>query len=265
MIRICITFFCLIFLITSCGGPKYQLATEGSQEFVLDSYKIRQGKFSILELSGVSYPPLHPQYLDEYQDTIDDDDILKVAFFHPVRKDLVEVYNQVGESIGFRVTNGALRLPGLDPLNVKGMTLEQARLAVLNSYEGQISNVEIFIEYGRRLHSKVELMGAVGLPEVPVNGRIRLFEVLSLAKIPNNATGDKKSIQIIRGNILCPKIYTLSWNHITYLPNDSLLLMPGDTIYISEKPITKWNRFIEQLLPSGLLIDLGIKTSGVLH
>jgi polysaccharide export outer membrane protein len=26
--------------------------------------------------------------------------------------------------------------------------------------------------------------------------------------------------------------------------------MPGDTVYVSEKPITAWNRFINQLLPS---------------
>ena len=26
--------------------------------------------------------------------------------------------------------------------------------------------------------------------------------------------------------------------------------MPGDTVYVSEKPITQWNRFIDQLLPS---------------
>jgi polysaccharide export outer membrane protein len=63
-------------------------------------------------------------------------------------------------------------------------------------------------------------------------------------------TGDKRHIQVIRGNLQCPKIYVLSWEHIVHLPNDSLLLMPGDTVYISEKPITQWNRFIEQLLPS---------------
>ena len=63
-------------------------------------------------------------------------------------------------------------------------------------------------------------------------------------------TGDKSVIQVIRGNILRPKVYTLNWEQILHLPNDSLLLMPGDTVYIAAKPITEWNRFIEQLLPS---------------
>jgi polysaccharide biosynthesis/export protein len=203
----------------------------------------------------------------------------------------------------------------------------------------------VFIDYIERGHSKVELSGNVATPIVPVNGRIRLYEVLAVAKVPTNAnlfksyvvrdqhllpidlyklihegdmsqnivmrpndkifiadplassvlvmgevgyaqvipvphgsisirealvaaggipyTGDKRCIQVIRGNIVNPKIYNLSWNHIVHLPNDSLLLMPGDTIYISETPITKWNRFIDQLIPNGLLIDLGIKTRGM--
>ena len=63
-------------------------------------------------------------------------------------------------------------------------------------------------------------------------------------------TGDKSYIQIIRGNISKPKIYTLSWSHVIHLPNDSLLLMPGDIVFVAPKPITEWNRFISQLLPS---------------
>ncbi len=62
---------------------------------------------------------------------------------------------------------------------------------------------------------------------------------------------------MIRGNLQNPKIYVLSWDHIIHLPNDSLLLMPGDTVYVTEKPITQWNRFIDQLLPS----CLGVQTA----
>jgi polysaccharide export outer membrane protein len=87
--------------------------------------------------------------------------------------------------------------------------------------------------------------GAVTLPY----GYISLREALvSVGGIP--FTGDKRHIQVIRGNLPCPKIYVLSWEHIVNLPNDSLLVMPGDTVYVCAKPITEWNRFIDQLLPS---------------
>lgn len=339
-------FVLLTFLATGCG-PRcaYKYCKEGAQEFVLDSYQISQGKFSILQLEGACVGCLPPEFLLEYQDCIDEDDVLTIALFHPTRKDLQEAVCAVGQTVGYRVVCGEIHLPLLDGVAVLGLTLNQAREKIQSLYNREICNVDVFIEYAERLHSKVELTGAVTVPEIPVNGRIRLYEVLSLAGVPSDAnffksyvvrdcallpvdlyklmvegdmcqnivmrpkdkifianpmaatvvvmgevgltkvipvpngsislrealafaggipfTGDKRSIQVIRGNILNPKIYCLSWNHITYLPNESLLLMPGDTVYISEKPITRWNRFIEQLLPSSLLIDLGVRTRGV--
>ncbi len=337
----------LIIFISACSPCTYNYCMEGAQEFVLDSYQIAQGKFSILELEGECVDCLSPIYMQEYEDQINEDDVLKIAIFHPSRKDLVESINSIGNSIGYRVVNGVIHLPGLDTVYVKGLTLDEARAKIQSEYSQEISNVNVFLEYAERLHSKVELTGAVRVPEIPINGRIRLYEVLSIAGVAPEAnlfksyvvrhgeilpvdlfklihegdmsqnivmrpqdkifianpmastitvlgevglaqvipvpsgsislreaiaaaggipfTGDKRCIQVIRGNIVNPKIYRLSWNHITYLPNNSLLLMPGDTVYISEKPITKWNRFIEQLLPSSLLIDLGIKTRGVFN
>jgi len=343
------TYFLSLFLILiACGcAPccQYRYCKEGAQEFVMDSYQISQGKFSILELEGLCVGSLPPQFLCEYEDTIDEDDVLDIALFHPSRKDLEEAVCSVGSTVGYRVVNGQIFLPMVEAIPIKGLTLNEARETIRTLYNHEICNVDVFIEYAERLHSKVELTGAVRVPEIPVNGRIRLYEVLSLAGVPPDAnffksyvvrecellpvdlyklmvegdmcqnivmrpkdkifiadpmaatvvvmgevglnrvipvphgsislrealaaaggipfTGDKRCIQIIRGNIINPKIYCLSWNHITYLPNNSLLLMPGDTVYISEKPITRWNRFIEQLLPSSLLIDLGIKTRGV--
>ncbi len=329
----------------TCCTPNYCI--EGAEGFVLDSYRIREGKFSILEMEGQEVCCLPCSYLEEYEDLIDEDDVLTIALFHPSRKDLTEAISLIGSTVGYRVVNGAIHIPGLDPLCVRGLTLDQARRKIQCHYDATIQDTEVFLEYRERLHSKVILIGAVSTPEIPVNGRIRLYEVLSLAGIPPDAnlfksyvvrdgvmlpvdlnrliregdlsqnivmqpkdkifiadpmaatitvlgevglpkmipvptgvislreaiaaaggipfTGDKRCILVIRGNVLCPKIYRLSWKHITYLPNDSLLLMPGDTIYISETPITRWNRFIEQLLPSSLLIDLGVRTRGVFH
>jgi polysaccharide export outer membrane protein len=80
------------------------------------------------------------------------------------------------------------------------------------------------------------------------------------------ATGDRAFIQVIRGNILHPKIYTLHWQHVIALPSDSMLLIPGDIVYVAATPITEWNRFVSQLLPTFIGIDLitkGIKSIGV--
>jgi len=304
----------------------------GADEFVLDSYKIREGKFSILEMTGQPFQELDEDYLDEYQDRIHEDDVLQIALYHPKRTDIVEAVQYIGSSIGYRVSNGQISLPDVSPVEVTGLTLEEAKQKIQKHYQNQIQDTEVFIAYKDRIARKVELAGLVGISSVPVDGRIRLFDVLSKAHVPTDAnlfrsyvirngrllpvdlnkllkegdmfqnivmrggdkiyiaepssaslmvmgevtrervvnlprgyvslrqalaeaggipfTGDKSYIQVIRGNIARPKIYTLNWEHVIHLPNDSLLLMPGDIVYVAAKPITEWNRFISQLLPS---------------
>jgi polysaccharide export outer membrane protein len=230
-------------------------------------------------------------------------------------------------------------LPDIPPVEVVGLTLDEAKIRLQNRLKEEIRDIELFVCYKDRLTRKVDITGLTQISSVPVDGKIRLYEVIAKAHIPPNAnlfmsyvsrcgrqlnidlyklinegdmcqnivmqggdkiyianpadatvmlmgefgtpralnvpygfislreaivtaggipfTGNKDCIQVIRGNLVCPKIYVLSWDHIVHLPNDSLLLMPGDTIYVSAKPITEWNRFIGQLFPSFTGIEAG--------
>jgi polysaccharide biosynthesis/export protein len=316
----------------SCRGPYHGKDIFGADEFVLDSYKIREGKFSILELEGNEPEELASSLLDEYSDLLCDGDILQIALFHPKRSDITVALETIGKSVGFQVTDGLVVLPDLGSIEVGGLTMSEARKKIEALYNEQIPDSEVFMTYKDRIERKVELAGLVEITSIPVDGKIRLFDVLSKAKIPVEAnlfksyvirsgkllpvdltkllkegdmsqnivmrggdkiyiaepeaaslmvmgevgcermlslpsgyislrsalaacggipfTGDKSYIQIIRGSISKPKIYTLSWSHVIHLPNDSLLLMPGDIVYVAPKPITEWNRFISQLVPS---------------
>ena len=340
---------CTFLLLSGCGNRPYMgKDVVGADEFVMDSYKIRQGKFSILQLEGKSFEELPTDYLNEYPDTIQDGDVLHVAIFHPSRSDIASAIEAIGSTVGFRVHEGSIRLPDLDPIPIVGQTLADAAQKIQDLYSRQIRDVQVFLSYKDRLERKVELAGLVATPSIPIDGRIRLFETLSKAKVPPNAnlfksylvrsnqmlpvdlykllkegdmsqnivmrggdkiyiaepsastlmvlgevgkerlvdvpngfmtirqalaeaggipyTGNKSYIQVIRGNILNPKIYTLTWNHVIHLPSDSMLLIPGDIIYVAATPITNWNRFMSQLLPTFVNLDLitkGIKSVGV--
>jgi polysaccharide export outer membrane protein len=334
----------LAFLTSSCGGPYLGKDLFGADEFVLDSYKIRSGKGAILELEGQPPDELNENLLTEYVDTIHEDDVLQIVLYHPKRSDVAEAVQQVGMAVGYQVRDGKVALPDLPAVRVEGLTLEQAREEIQSEYSRHIQDVEIFLAYKDRILRKVELAGLVAIPSIPIDGKIRLFDVLSKARVPTEAnlfksyviregrclpvdmtkllkqgdmsqnivmrggdkiyiaepsaaslmvmgevgrerviylpsgmmslrhalaeaggipyTGDKSYIQVIRGNITKPKIYTLSWEHVIHLPNDSLLLMPGDIVYVAAKPITEWNRFISQLLPSFGGIDVVGKQCG---
>lgn len=331
----------LLLSLASCSHPTVcDYPVFGADEFVIDSYKIRQGKLAILEMEGYEVGVLPCDTMEEYKDTIAEDDLLNIAVYHPKRRDLMDSIQFINQAVGgFHVVKGFVALPDIPPVYVAGLTLEEARLKLQNAFREQIQDVEVFITYQDRLKSKVELTGRVGTPTIPVDGKIRLYEVIAKAHIapdanlfmsyimrqgkslpidlhqlinqgdmaqnivmrggdkifiasPNDAlamlmgevfqpgpvalpygyislrealvsvggipfTGDKRHIQVIRGNLPCPKIYCLAWEHIIHLPNDSLLIMPGDTIYVSAKPITEWNRFIEQLLPTAGFVQVG--------
>ena len=343
MIRILVV---LMIALSGCSNTPFKgNEVVGADEFVIDSYKIKEGKLSILEMEGRPLEVLDPELLEEYTNTVDNGDVLKIALFHASRGDLSGAVQTISETIGYTVTDGEITLPDIPPIEVKGLKLSEARDRIQKAYDREIDGIEVFIAYQKRNVKKIELAGMVSQSSIPVNGKKRLFEVLAEAKVPTNAnlfksylvrdgkplpidmhrlikegdmsqnvvmrggdkiyvanamasnvmvmgevgiakvipvptgsislrealaaaggipfTGNRNCIQVIRGSVLNPKIYRLSWNHVAFLPNDSLLLMPGDTVFISETPITKWNRFINQLLPSSMLLDFGVRCKGV--
>ncbi len=336
------TAMCLLMLAlcSGCYPPCHDYSVMGADEFVTDSYTIRQGKFAILEMVGVEVEEIPEDAMQEYKDVIAEDDILNIVIYHPKRRDLMDSIQFINTTMGgFRVSRGQVDLPDIPPVTLAGLTLEEARERLQNQFRDHIHDIEVFVSYKDRLKRKVELAGMVAHANVPVDGKIRLYDVIANAHIPADAnlflsyvvrqgrplavdlyklinegdmcqnivmrggdkifianktdssvmvmgevntprpvhlpygfmslrealvnaggipfTGDKHNIQVIRGNLQCPKIYVLSWEHIIHLPNDSLLLMPGDTVYVSAKPITEWNRFISQLLPSAQAFQTG--------
>ena len=301
-------------------------------EFVMDSYKIRQGKLAVQEMQGVCIDPMPNDAMCSYHDFIREDDVLNIAVYHPSRQDLSKTVEMINKQVGFRVHQGVIDLPDIEEVHVEGMSLEEARREINQRYNEQVAGIEVFISFRDRLRHCVELIGAVSTSHVPITGDTRLYDVLARARLTSCAnlfksyvirdcerlpvdlyqllhegdmcqnivmkggdrifiadakdslvmvmgevghakaiplpyghislrealvtaggipyTGNRECIQVIRGGVVCPKIYLLKWCHITQLPNESLLLIPGDTVYVTEKPITKWNRWISQLLPS---------------
>lgn len=318
---------------SSCTRPCYDYNVVGADEFVTDSYQIKQGKAAILEMMGLDPGVMPPDALKEYRDVIEEGDVFNIALFHPTRADLREAFEYINTTMeGFHVREGMIDLPDIPSIYVIGLTKKDAQDKINEELQKHYANAEIFISFKDREKQKVKLAGLVEQKSILVNGKMRLFDVLTQANYNPNAnlflsyvmrdgqflavdiyklmnegdmcqnivmkggdkiyianpkdapvlvmgevevpiavpvpygfislpealvaargipfTGDRQNIQIIRGDLTCPKIYVVCWDHVINLPNSSMLLMPGDTVFISEKPITKWNRFISQLTPT---------------
>src|SRR5579883_3219914 len=183
-IRIFIYLICMVLL--GCSNPPYSGGgcSVGADEFIMDSYKIREGKFAILQMEGIETEPFPSEFLQEYKDVVHEDDVLKIVVFHPVRSDIVEAVASVSNALGFKVQEGKVVLPDLGDVYVKGLTLEEAREKIQEKYRGAIRDIDVFLDYKERIQRKVELAGRVNVPIIPVDGRLRLFEALAIAKVP---------------------------------------------------------------------------------
>ena len=89
----------LMVLATSCAPRCRDYSRFGAEEFVIDSYKIREGKLAILEMQGKPLESVPCFAMEEFQDVIAEDDILTIALYHPTRKDLMESIEFINDAV----------------------------------------------------------------------------------------------------------------------------------------------------------------------
>src|SRR5262249_51340677 len=116
------------------------------------------------------------------------DDILNIALFHPMRPELRDAFEYINATMGgFRVKNGRVDLPDIPPVHIAGLTISDAQLRLNEEIQSHYQHAAVFLNYRERLKNKVELTGNVQVPVIPVDGKIRLYEVLAKAKIRPDA------------------------------------------------------------------------------
>ena len=224
-------FLLLIFCFFGCTNPPYRgCDVLGVDEFIIDSYKIKEGKFSILEMEGKPFPPLSPELLQEYKDVIQNGDVLEIAFYHPTRSDLTRAIAEIGATVGFRVSECKIHLPDLPCVCIAGLTLDEAKEKIEEEYRKELPDVSIFLEYKERLERKVDLAGLVKVANLPVNGKLRLFDALAKAQVPPNANLFKS--YVVRDNAFLPvDLYKLIKEGDM---SQNIVLRGGDKIYIAD-------------------------------
>ncbi|MBN3757146.1 sugar transporter [Paraburkholderia sp. Tr-20389] len=112
-----------------------------------------------------------------------------------------------------------------------------------------------FIDVPDRSNSRVFVLGEVGKPtSLPMNrGRLTLADAITGANSLDIATGDPRSIYVIRGadKSLDPSIFRLDMTQV-----DAIMLMtkfdlqPKDVVYVQVANSARFNRTLAQVLPA---------------
>ncbi len=108
------------FLNFGCSQCNYQYALKGLKNSSSILTKLNRGSSLFLKWKG-KHAVRYLDLLQEYQDRIDEDDVLQVAIFHPTREDLMQSVNAIGATVDIEYINGVIHLPGLDAVSVRGL------------------------------------------------------------------------------------------------------------------------------------------------
>jgi polysaccharide biosynthesis/export protein len=104
-----------------------------------------------------------------------------------------------------------------------------------------------------RSQNKVFVMGEVQRPasRIMVKGRMTLAEAINDAEGFNPLTSNPGGVYVFRGSYAKPAMYKIDARS----PDAMLLaaqfeLQPQDVVYVSSTSLTKWNRVVQQILPT---------------
>ena len=101
--------------------------------------------------------------------------------------------------------------------------------------------------------SYVYVLGEVRQPAMLeiVERRTSLAEVLMASGGVNQNTAKAERVYVIRGQFDKPDVFQLNANEAdALLLADAFMVQPRDVVYVAEANISRWNRFLGQLLPT---------------
>lgn len=149
--------------------------------------------------------------------------------------------------------NGDIYFPLVGYLHVAGKTLDEIRIALSNQLKRYIRNPQVIVKIAEYRSQKIYVIGEVNKPSLLYlnDQKMTLMDALTLSGSINPDTGDPQYIYVIRGEIAFPRIYWLRGNTPDALfLAEYFKLETGDIVYVSTAAVTRWNRFLKQLLPT---------------
>ena len=148
--------------------------------------------------------------------------------------------------------DGSIVMPVIGTINLKGMSLDEARQTVENAMKGYLNQPSVFVKF---VDKTITILGYVSRPGVYVFSKkdITIFQALGYAG-DLDIFGNRKRVLIIReeGDLVNRNYIDLTDPNL--LSSTFYYVMPNDVIYVEPMKRRIWgaDRFPFELLLSGL-------------
>lgn len=149
--------------------------------------------------------------------------------------------------------DGKIYFPLAGTIKVGGKTTSTIRTELAASLRKYIRNPQIDVRVMGFRSKKIYVMGEVVHPGIQplTDASMSITDAINLAGGLDLKTSDPSQIFIIRGNFLRPRVYWLNaQSPDALLLGESFHLQSHDVVFVSTAGIARWNRAIEQILPT---------------
>jgi polysaccharide export outer membrane protein len=149
--------------------------------------------------------------------------------------------------------SGRIYFPLIGYILVADKTVDEIRADITRRLKKYVPNPQVNVRVADFRGQKVYVLGEVMKTGfLPITDqKLTIADALALSGWMNPDTADPSYIYIIRGDFTRPQIFWLN----ARTPDRLLLaerfsLQPRDILYVSSAPATRWNRVLNQILPT---------------
>jgi len=149
--------------------------------------------------------------------------------------------------------SGDIYFPLIGYVHVANKTVDQIRAEITERLKQYVPNPQVNVRVADFRGQKVYVLGEVkNAGFLPITDqKLTLADALALSGWMNPDSADPRYIYVIRGSFTSPQIFWLN----AKTPDRLLLaehfsMQPRDILFVSAAPATRWNRVLNQLLPT---------------
>lgn len=152
--------------------------------------------------------------------------------------------------------DAAVAFPLIGDVDMAGLTLDEARVEFAKRLKAEYVDPVVSVSLLEMRSHVIHVLGEVARPgSVPfVRGGTVLGAILA-AGGPLSATADLSEVHVVRTRLSKPVAYGLDVEALLNGERFDMWLLPGDTVYVPARLLTRWNRWWRQAFPWSEPVD----------